>query len=247
MVPLDEISQLAVPQNYRMLPRPPRSRLQRLVQGTNSKALNLLLIALVLCILAIPVVIGLHHLQVIQPTDITPNSPAPTAVPTPALAAGFAGFKNSLLSIAYPSGWTHSSQAATLSTGTPAHLDDFSGSGTAGSNEEVIVGTATAVPSDELTQLIDAAARTRLLSQEVLQPLAPNLHKTYDRQQWMENDYTYTHLQGNANVVIEVRALVVDVGATTYFIVAYAPQASFGSANATQLEPMLRSFRFQGG
>jgi hypothetical protein len=107
-----------------------------------------------------------------------------------------------------------------------------------------MIGTASAVPADELQQLVDSAAHLNLTI-EVLQPLVASPYKTYDKQLWIEHDYTFTRVQANTQTKMQVRALAVDVGATTYFVVAYGPQVSFASTNRTDIEPLLQSFRFQ--
>ncbi len=240
MVPLDEINRMDVPQYFGALPPVAGSRRRRVVRRMNTAMFNLLVITLVLGILGIPVVIGLHHLQATQPTLLqgTPNAATPVA--TPALQPGFSGFQNALFSIAYPSGWRHATATKALADGTVARIEDFTGQ----SNQEMIVGTAAAVPSDELQRLVDAAAQLNT-QQAVLQPLAAGTRKTYDKQQWIENDYTFTRVQGNTTTQIEIRVLAVDVGATTYFVVAYGPLNGFATANGAYIEPMLNSFRFQ--
>jgi hypothetical protein len=240
MVPLEEINRLQVPQYIGGLPPIARSRGRRILRRANTAMFNLVVIALVLGILAIPVVIGLHHIADLQPTLLksTPSALPPEA--TPQLAQGYSGLITGQFSIAYPSDWKHTSAAVTLATGTATHIEDFVGQG----DQEVIVGTAATVPADELSPLVDAAAQLHT-QQAVLQALGAGLNRTYDGQRWIENDYLFTRVQGNTATQMAVRALAVDVGATTYFVVAYGPQKSFPSVNSTYIEPMLASFRFQ--
>jgi Flp pilus assembly protein TadD len=164
----------------------------------------------------------------------------PTSVPQ-----GFSGYANSHFSIAYPSDWTHISATPTLATGTPTQIEEFVGPDA----QEVIVGTAVAVPDDELGPLLDAAADL-ITQQAALQAVGSGLHRIYDGQQWNENDYTFIGGGDSAGIAatqIQIRALAVDVRVTTYFVVAFGPQESFSTANAMYIEPMLASFRFQGG
>jgi hypothetical protein len=240
MVPLEEIRRLAVPENMSAMPPFAHSRRRSLLRRANNTAFNLVLIALVLGILGIPVAIGLKHYADSLPTVLKSTPAAQTPVATPPLASGFAGFENSLFSIAYPDIWKQSSTTRTLSTGTVARIEDFTGQ----TNQEVLIGTASAVPADELQQLVDAAAHLNV-TVEVLQPLATSTFRTYDKQLWIEHDYTFTRVQGDTQTKMQVRALAVDLGATTFFVVAYNPQASFASANSTYFEKMLQSFRFQ--
>jgi hypothetical protein len=133
MVPLEEISRMAVPENMRAMPPFARSRRRSLVWRANNTAFNLVLIALVLGILAIPVAIGLKHYADSLPTVLKSTPAASTPEPTPPLASGFAPFQNSLFSIAYPDDWKHTSITRILSTGTAAKIEDFTGQANQGS------------------------------------------------------------------------------------------------------------------
>lgn len=240
MVPLEVMRSMRVPQGDPRAPRPPAPSLsRRIIQSANTIVFNTVLISMILLILAIPVYIGIQHLGVFRAH--TSHTSAPTRTePTPALAQGYTGFENSFYSIAYPSSWTATERADALSCNCTLHEQVFAGP----QHEELLVGEMTAVPSDQLQGVLDSVMRVTMQN-AVPTGTATNVVKTYDHQTWVENDYTITQVYGNTAVQMRVRALAVDANATTYVVLAFSPQSTFGAVNSSVFEPALISFRFQ--
>ena len=240
MVPLEVMRAMRVPQYDPRAAMPAMaSRSRRFVRSANTIAFNTVLISLILLILAIPVYIGVQHLGVFH-GHASHGTPSNKSEPTPALAQGFTGFENDAFSIAYPASWTSAMHVDTLDCKCALHEQAFTGP----QHEELLVGEMTAVSSDQLQGVLDAAVHVTMQG-AVPQALASNVIKTYDHQSWIENDYTITQVYGSAAVQMQVRALAVDANATTYVVLAIGPQASFASLNASLFEPALVSFRFQ--
>lgn len=240
MVPLDEIAAMDVWQDDMSMPMlTPAMRAQRMVRKMNNTAFNLLLVALVLGILGIPAYIGWQRVLQLQPKALPVATTVSTREPTPALRQGFVGFETGAFTVAYPATWTHNARTQTLND-RPLDRQEFKGSG----DNLVVLGTTGSVPSDQLRPFLESLARQEF-SQWVLQPNATDLRPTYDHERWIEEDYTVTELQGNTNVVVQTRVLVVNHGTRTYFAIITDRKSAFQADAARYSEPMLASFRFQ--
>ena len=236
MVPLEEIAAMPVAQGYpgdmRMNPRA-RPRPQQVVAGMSRMTFNLILLGLVLCILAVPAIIGLQRLAAISPSASPTVAAKKTVVPTPQLAQGFSGFLNDDFSIAYPSTW----QRATPSGASPTV------SFTDGKDTSAKVTILNALPATELQQHLDEIAHG--FNGVVPQVISTGQRKSYNKAVWLENDYLITLVKGSKTLQIELRVLTIDYGAKTFDILLSTPRSDFANVNRTYFEPMLQSIRFQ--
>ena len=214
---------------------------RHIVRNVNTTVFNLVLIALLVGILGIPVYIGLQRVGQLTPTTTPHATPLPKHEPTPEVAAGFTGFENASFSLAYPADWTHTHHDDALNARNILHSEDFKGAG----NNEVLVGTTTSVPGDQLQTFLGDVARWQF-GKWTQVPLAVNLPKTYDREKWFEDDYAVTELQGKSNVTLEAHVLVANHGTVTYYLIVIDTRSSFASDAGKYSTPMLASFRFQG-
>lgn len=214
-------------------------RARSAVSKMSRLTLNAMMFGVVLLILAIAIIIGLRYVQSTQSEAAQSNQPTPTIVPTAAPPNGFSGFQTRLYSVSYPTQWQHKPAGDALGCACSISGDAF-GDGT---NTSIVIYTRPAAPADELAQL-PAQAAASVASQQTPQVISVNLRKTYAGASWQENDYTISKVTGSTAVELQVRVLIVNYNATTFIIVASAPQTSFDHTNSAYFEPMLRTFRF---
>jgi hypothetical protein len=242
MVPFEQLSTASSwRQSQELSAITPAMWARHIVRNVNTTVFNLVLIALLVGILGIPVYIGLQRVGQLTPTTTTSATPVPKHEPTPAVAAGFTGFENASFSLAYPADWTHTHHDDLLNARNILHSEDFKGAG----NNEVLVGITASVPGDQLQTFLGDVAHHQF-SQWTLQGLTVNRHVTYDKEQWLEDDYTVTVLQGKSNVTLEAHVLVANHGTRTYYLIVIGTRSSFASDAGKYSTPMLASFRFQG-
>ncbi|HZC76704.1 MAG TPA: hypothetical protein VE258_03095, partial [Ktedonobacterales bacterium] len=215
MVPFEQLSTAASwRQSQELSAITPAMWARHIVRNVNTTVFNLVLIALLVGILGLPVFIGLQRIGQLTPTTTPHATPLPKHEPTPEVAAGFTGFENASFSLAYPADWTHTHHDDALNARNILHSEDFKGAG----NNEVLVGTTTSVPGDQLQTFLGDVARWQF-GKWTQVPLAVNLPKTYDREKWFEDDYAVTELQGKSNVTLEAHVLVANHGTVTYYLI----------------------------
>ena len=216
---------------------PARSRLT--VAGISRLTLNMTLFGLVLLILTVTILVGMRYVQSMQGVAIQTSQPTPTVAPTAVPPDGFSSLQTSLYSVAYPSRWNHKSTGDTLGCGCSLNGELFGD----GVSMSFVIYTRPAAPSDQLAQVLTQAANS-VSPEQTPQAVLLNQQRTYGGARWIENDYSITKVVHSTAVQLRVRVLVINFNATTYIIIASAPDASFASTNDTYFEPMLRSFRF---
>jgi hypothetical protein len=242
MVPFEQLSTASSwRQSQELSAITPAMWARHIVRNVNTTVFNLVLIAFLVGILGIPVYIGLQRVGQLTPTTTTSATPVPKHEPTPAVAAGFTGFENASFSLAYPADWTRTHHDVPLNARNILHSEDFKGAG----NNEVLAGITASVPSDQLLTFLGDIAHQQF-GQWTLQGLAVNRHVTYDKEQWTEDDYAVTELQGKSNVTLEAHVLVANHGTRTYYIIVISTRSSFAADAGKYSNPMLASFRFQG-
>src|SRR5258706_7788910 len=214
---------------------------RHIVRNVNMTIFHPVLTAVLVGILGIPVYIGLQRVGQLPPTTTPHATPVPKHEPTPEVASGFAVFENESFSLAYPSDWTNTSHNDRLDARNVLFSEDFKGAG----NNEVLIGTTASVPGDQLQIFLGDVANHQF-SQWTLQALTPILHVTYDKEQWLEDDYAVAVLQGKSNVTLEAHVLVANHGTLTYYLIVIDTRSSFASDAGKYSTPMLASFRFQG-
>lgn len=235
---MDDPGWMALPQ-YGQDGAPVRrgARARRAASNISRATMNVLLIALILVILAIPISIGLNHLASLNP-QATPPVVSGTAVPTAPVASGFTGYAVPLFSLAYPSTWKHSTASRQLSDGTTAHEDSFTdGQGTTASLYTT-PGTA-----NQLQPYRDELASDTAVNAPLKASVLGATH-TYNDVKWLESDYTFSGILNEKPAQMQMRVLAAIQGATAYFFVLTTPQSSFGHVNTSDFEPLLTSFRF---
>lgn len=216
-----------------------QARAHSAVTTVSRLTLNTTMFGLVLLILLIAIVVGLHYVQSAQSPSAQSDQPTPTVVPTAVPPDGFAGLQANLYSVSYPTVWSHTSVGDTLGCLCAVSGEMFGD----GVNTSLVIYTRPAAPADELANVLAKAAAS-VVAQQTPRATLLNQQKTYGGARWQENDYTITKVVGTNTVQLQVRVLVVNANATTYIVVASAPQSSFSHVNSVYFEPMLRSFRF---
>ena len=193
-----------------------------------------------LAVFALLLIAIAYGLQRVGGLGAVASTPAPTAtrVPTAVPAQGFTGFTGDVYSIMYPSSWTYSVKTQQTRVGT-LHLDKF----TDGQNLMLQVGTTDSIPSDHLQASLDPVAGAAVQG-SLLQALAINQRRFYNKVEWLYSDYTQAVTNGNRQTMVEERVLTANFGTHSYFIILLAPKTSFASVDAASFEAMLRSFRF---
>lgn len=220
-------------------PMRPMSRTRRAVSSVTRLTVNVTMVGLVLMILAIASAIGLRHVQNLRMGAGPVAQPTATVAPTAVPSAGFTGLQAELYSISYPTQWGHHQTSNPFGCSCGPEGEAFSD----GANVRFVIYTRSALPADQLADLPIRAAAT-VAPQQPPQALQLDQHPTYGGSQWMENDYTVVSVVGDKQVPLQVRVLVINFNATTYIVVASAPQSDFAHDNSAFFEPMLRSFRF---
>jgi hypothetical protein len=201
---------------------------------------NLILIAGILVILAIPVSIGLARL-----TTLHPNAPAvaaaktPRPVPTP--YSGYASYTSKLFSISYPKDWGNTTSAHQISCGCTQQEADFT---SADKTTLFTIGTLAAVPSDQGQSTLQAVARGYLgaAAANYTTIAAPAVGKTVDGKAAIEIDFSCDYLVSAQHMVtLHATALLRTQGLTTYLVIYAAPHDQFAAAQSQTFNPMLAS------
>lgn len=226
---------------YAMAGAPARmpGRTRPTVSGVSRLTLNVTMFGIVLLILGVAILVGLRYVQSMQDQGTQAVTPTPTIAPTVVPPNGFAGLQADLYSVSYPTRWTHETVGDVLGCGCALSGETFGD----GADTSLAIYTRPAAPADELAQVLTQAIVSVSPSQTP-QAVQLNQQRTYGGAHWIENDYAIVKVAGSRSIQLQVRVLVVNVNATTYIVVAAAPQSSFSHANATYFEPMLRSVRF---
>lgn len=221
----------------------PGARLTAALRHVTHFSFNMILLAIILTILAIPTAIGVVRFGLLnQPAANT--KPTPTPRPIPTAYPGYRTLRTTLYTIAYPLAWHHTVQDQAQRAGYALQEHDFATT----NHVSLAIATSQTVPQDRLVPLLDSIAVSlsdpyQAANFQILSPTQPG--PTLDGQQWLSNGFTFDLSDGKTTVVIQGEALATNYGVGTYVMVFLAPQAQFGDVQNRYLRPMLASFRFR--
>jgi hypothetical protein len=202
---------------------------------------NLMLLAIILALLAIPVSMGLARLAALQPQSSPAVAAAKTPRPVPTPYSGYASYRADLFSLSYPKDWTQTTVSHNVSPGGSEQEIDFT---SPDKTSFFGVGTLAAVPNDQSQFTLQAVARgfpTAGTTSYVIVG-SSSTGKVVDGQSTIEIDFTCDYLvTAQRLVVLHGTALLRTQGLTTYVVMYAAPNNQFSSAQGQTFNPMLAS------
>lgn len=203
---------------------------------------NLVLLAIILAVLAIPISLGLLRLSTIRQLLPIPAHPT-AAVPTIVAGPGFQIYSSPQFGLAYPTGWTHTNSTQSVAQVGTFQQDDFTDPTTA--TTIFTVDTLQAVPSDHLQLTLDTLAQSyRRGSAANFTPLsAPAQGGTLAGHAAPEDVFTFDYNMGSKTLSMQGAALAYTQGLTTYVVIYAAPKAQFGAIQKQTFAPILASLR----
>lgn len=235
--PNQQVSFVAPPTNARR----PNQRLAY-VLGLSQLTLNLVLLAIIIAILAIPLSIAYSRLsELAHPTLV--SRPTATARAIPAPPAGFKTLENSALDVAYPSAWKHASLALALNAAGNVQSDLYQQNDTVA----IAFGTAAPLASSNLQAVLSSGVIAITPGPtDSFNPISPpQLGPTIDGVRWLRTEYTFNLVGSHQSTFMHAVALIANRGSYTYLIVYQAPDSQFGALAGQYFQPMLNSFRFR--
>lgn len=201
------------------------------------RAMGALVIAGVVIVLAIPVLFGLSRISALTSHGQSVQSAA-TRVPPAQAPAGFASFVGDAYSVAYPSGWSHSTKDLATSQGA-IHADVFGD----GKGAQATIAIGQPVPTNQLQMTVDDVAQ-RYFAPNLPQTVGQAGPRAYGEATWAAGDYTVATGSLGSQTVYELRVLAANFGVQTVVVVLQAKQQDFGAADSASFERLIQSFRF---
>lgn len=207
---------------------------------------NLTLLAIILAILAIPVSMGLARLSSLRPPAKPPAAVSKTAQPVPTPYAGYTSYAGALFSISYPQGWTVATATRDVTPGGSEAETTFA---SPDKTTFFVMGTFTAVPSDQTQFTLQAVARAFPGGScaNFTAISAIGVGATLAGHPAIKMDFTCDYLpSANHLETLQATALLRTEGLTTYVVIYAAPRGGVSGAQEQFFNPMLTSLRLNG-